>query len=63
MLVKQIDTEYCNIEIHDDYVEEGRGKQEILKRCKKILDAADCPPLQLPIPGERPEPLPGTRGK
>ncbi|MBT9776308.1 hypothetical protein GPL15_07315 [Clostridium sp. MCC353] len=57
MLVKQIDTEYCSIEIRDDYVEDGCGKQEILKRCKKILDTACYPPLESPNPGEGQEPI------
>lgn len=37
MAEKRIETDYCIIDICDDYAADGSEKQEILKRCGKIL--------------------------
>lgn len=37
MAEKRIETDYCIIDICDDYAAAGNEKQEILKRCGKII--------------------------
>lgn len=53
MLVKQIETDHCRIEIHDDYVEEGCKKQDILERLAKILTMTDSRTDPVRKPEER----------